>query len=251
MDFEESDRSKTAFVLRQGLFEFKVLPFGLCNTTATFERLNEIILEGLNWQICLIDLEDIIVIGTDFNDMIKNSDTVLQRQHDAGHKLKPRKCQVFAKQVEFLGHVMSCEGIQTDPKKNQAVKTWPRPETIHDYWSFIPKFADISKPLQRLTETGQTFVGTKACDTAFETLNNKLVAAAIIAHPDFSKVFVLDTDASDQAIGAVLSQIIDCQEPVIAYASRILTKFEHRYCVTHKELVALVYLVKYYRQFLF
>ena len=92
---------------------------------------------ALNWQICLIYLDDIIVIGRYIDDMIKNSDTVLQRQHDAVLKLKPRKCQVFAKQVEFLGHDISCEGIQTDQKKIQAVKTWPRPETTHDVRSFV------------------------------------------------------------------------------------------------------------------
>ena len=261
VEVEESDRPKTAFVSRQGLFEFKVMPFGLCNGPATFERLMEIVLAGLNWQICLIYLDDVIVIGRDFDDMIKNLDTVLQRLHDAGLKLKPRKCQLFAKQVEFLGHVISCEGIQTDPKKIQAVKMWPRPETTHDvrsfvgfcscYGRFIPKFAEISKPLHKLTEKGQAFVWTKACDTAFETLKNKLVAPPILAHPDFSKAFVLDTDASDQAIGAVLSQIIDGQERVIAYGSRTLTKSERPYCVTRKELLALVHFVKYYRHFLF
>ena len=99
--------------------------------------------------------------------------------------------------------------------------------------------------MHKLTEKGQAFVWTKACDTAFETLKNKLVAAPILAHPDFSKAFVLDTDASDQAIGAVLSQIIDGQERVIAYASRTLTKSERRFCVTRKELLALVHFVKY------
>ena len=104
VEVEESDRIKTAFVSRQGLFEFKVMPFGLCNAPATFERLMETVLAGLNWQICLIYLDDIIVIGRTFENMIRNLDEVLQKLGEAGLKLKPRKCQLFAKQVDFLGH---------------------------------------------------------------------------------------------------------------------------------------------------
>ena len=153
VEVEESDRPKTAFVSRRGLFEFRVMPFGLCNTPATFERLVETVLAGLNWQTCLIYLDDVIVIGRNFEDMIKNLDNVLQRLHEAGLKLKPRKCQLFAKQVEFLGHVISREGIQTDPKKTEVVRNWPKPKTIHEtrsfigfcsyYRRFIPNFAEV------------------------------------------------------------------------------------------------------------
>ena len=85
----------------------------------------ETVLVGLNWQICLIYLDDIIVIGRTFKNMIQNLDESLQKRGEAGLKLKPRKCQLFAKQVDFLGHVISSQGIQTDPKKTQAVKEWP------------------------------------------------------------------------------------------------------------------------------
>ena len=261
VEVEERDRIKTAFVSRRGLFEFKVMPFGLCNAPATFERLMETVLAGLNWRICLIYLDDIIVIGRTFEDMIKNLDQVLQKLHDAGLKLKPRKCQLFAKQVEFLGHVISNCGIQTDPKKTNVVRDWPQPTKLHDvrsfigfcsyYRRFIPKFAELAKPLHKLTEKGQKFVWTNECNIAFEKLKSKMVESPILAHPDFSKPFILDTDASDQAIGAVLSQNINGHERVIAYASRTLSRPERRYCVTRKELLALVHFVKYFRHYLY
>ena len=261
VEVDASDREKTAFSSKQGLFEFKVMPFGLCNAPATFERLMEIVLSGLNWQICLIYLDDVIVIGRTFDDMISNLDQVLQRLKDAGLKLKPRKCQLFAQEVEFLGHVINREGVKTDPKKTQVIRDWPRPNDIHKvrsflgfcsyYRRFVPKFAEIAKPLHRLSEKHQKFVWSDECNQAFETLKNKMVTAPILAHPDFKEHFILDTDASDVAIGAVLSQTVNGQERVIAFASRALTKAERRYCVTRKELLALVHFVKYFRHYLY
>ena len=261
VEVDENDRTKTAFVSRKGLYEFKVMPFGLCNAPATFERLMETVLAGLNWKICLIYLDDIIVTGKNFEDMIKNLDEVLSKLREAGLKLKARKCQLFAKQVEFLGHIISDKGIQTDPKKTQVVQNWPQPKTVHDvrsflglcsyYRRFIPQFAMVAKPLHKLTERNQKFVWTDECSKAFDTLKNRMVTSPILAYPDFSKPFILDTDASDQAIGAVLSQKIDGKEHVIAYGSRTLTKSEKRYCVTRKELLSLVNFVKYFRHYLY
>lgn len=261
VEVDEQDRQKTAFTSRQGLFEFKVMPFGLCNAPATFERLMETVLAGLHWKICLIYLDDVIVTGKTFEDMIKNLDQVFERLHEAGLKLKPRKCQLFCREVEFLGHIITRDGVKTDPKKIQVVRDWPVPENIHAlrsflgfcsyYRRFIPNFSEIAKPLHRLSEKGQKFNWTDECTSAFEILKKKMVEAPILAHPDFSKEFILDTDASDVAIGAVLSQKFEGRESVIAYASRTLTKAERRYCVTRKELLALVHFVKYFRHYLY
>ena len=261
VEVEERDRQKTAFASRRGLFEFKVMPFGLCNATATFERLIETVLAGLNWKICLIYLEDIIIIGRTFEEMIKNLDMVLGKLQEAGLKLKPRKCQLFCEEVEFLGHIISQDGVRTDPKKTKVVQDWPQPENLHTlrsflgfcsyYRRFIPRFSELAKPHHRLCEKGQKFIWSDECENAFKILKQKIVASPVLAHPDFSKEFIIDTDASDLAIGAVLSQKFDGQERVIAYASRTLTKSERRYCVTRKELLALVYFVKYFRHYLY
>ena len=201
----------------------------------------------------LYTLDDIIVIGRTFDVMIENLDKVLIKLRDAGLKLKPRKCQLFAKEVEILGHVISSEGIKTDPKKTKVIQEWPQPENVHEvrsfsgfcsyYRRFISKFAEVAKPLHRLSEKGQK------CGPMI--LKNKMVEAPVLAHLNFTQPFVLDTDASDVANGAVISQKINGKEHVIAYASRTLTKSEKRYCVTRKELLALVNFVKYFRHYLY
>jgi hypothetical protein len=131
------DRPKTAFATRRGLYQFQVMPFGLCNAPATFERLMETVLAGLQWDICLIYLDDVIIYGKNVDEMIRNLSLVFDRLSSAGLKLKPRKCRLFAREVEYLGHVVSENGISTDPKKIEAVKTWPEPTTVTELRSFI------------------------------------------------------------------------------------------------------------------
>lgn len=261
VEMAEEDRCKTAFTTRQGLFEFNVMPFGLCNAPATFERLMESVLAGLHWQICLIYLDDVIVTGSTFEEMIQNPQTVFQRFEESGLKVKPRKCHLFKKEVEFLGHVVNEHGVSPDPKKVDCIRNWPIPKTVTEvrsflglcsyYRRFVSGYSFIAKPLHSLTEKGQPFAWTAKCEEAFETLKKRLISAPILAHPDFSLPFILDTDASDHAIGAVLSQRIGKVEKVVAYASRSLSKSERKYCVTRKELLALVYFVKYFRHYLY
>ena len=189
VEVDEADREKTAFVSRHGLFEFKVMPFGLCNSPATFERLMEAILAGLNWEICLIYLDDILIHGRTFDEMLSNLDRVLNKLQEAGLKLKARKCQLFQKEVEYLGHVVSSDGIRTDPKKIEAVQNWPTPENVTElrafiglcsyYRRFIQGFADIAKPLHRLTGKEVLFNWTKECEVAFQTLKHKLCETPI------------------------------------------------------------------------
>ena len=260
VEMDEHDKGKTAFATHKGLFQFKVMPFGLCNAPATFERLMESVLAGLHWNICLIYLDDIIVISKTFEEMIKNLETVFKRFEDVDLKLKPRKCHLFRKEVEFLGHIINESGVGTDPKKIECIKNWPTPQSITEvrsflglcsyYRRFIHKYSEIAKPLTRLNEKGVKFLWTEDCEKAFSTLKHRLTTAPILRHPDFSKQFTLDTDASDNAIGAVLSQEVGGEEKVIAYASRTLTKTERKYCVTRKEMLAVVFFVKYFRHYL-
>ena len=261
LELEPSDRYKTAFSTRKGLFQFKVLPFGLCNAPATFERLMETVLSGLQWEICLIYLDDIIVFAKSFEEMLDNLAKVFDRLRTAGLKLKPRKCKLFATKVEYLGHVVSERGIETDPKKIEIVENWPKPSSVTEvrsflgfcsyYRRFIEGFAAVAKPLHKLTEKNRTFVWSEECDEAFSKRKVCLTTAPILAHPDFTKPFILDTDASGTAIGAVLSQMHGDSEKVIAYASRSLTKSERRYCVTRKELLAVVNFTKYFKNYLY
>ena len=255
------DRAKTAFTTSEGLYQFKVMPFGLCNAPATFQRLMDRVLGGLKWSSCLVYFDDIIIVGSTFDDHLRNIGSVLMRLRGAGLKLKPAKCNFCQQQVSFLGHVVSSRGISTDPSKTEVISKWPTPQSKRElqqflglanyYRRFIKHFADIAKPLHRLTEKNATFEWTETCQLAFDKLRKCLMSSPVLAYPDYSKQFVLDTDASDCGIGAVLSQVNDDQsECVIAYASRSLSRQERRYCVTRRELLAIVEFVQHFRQYL-
>ncbi|MCG8048996.1 MAG: reverse transcriptase domain-containing protein, partial [Candidatus Thiodiazotropha endolucinida] len=191
VELDPEDRKKTAFISRKGLFEFKVLPFGLCNAPASFERLIEIVLAGLHWETCLVYLDDIIVCGKTFEDMVKNLGEVFERLQEAGLKLKARKCQLFAKKVDFLGHIISEEGISTDPSKTECIRNWPVPQNVKEvrsflglcsyYRRFIYRFSEIAKPLTKLTEKYRKFKFTQECLAAFQDLKSKLIKAPVLA----------------------------------------------------------------------
>lgn len=260
VEVKEEDRAKTAFVTRKGLYEFTVMPFGLCNAPATFQRLMERVLAGLQWDVAVLYIDDIIVHGRTFEEHIERLSSVLQRLREANLTLKTKKCCLFQSKVEFLGHVVSGEGISPNPRKVKDVAEWVTPSTLTDlrsflglatyYRRFIEGFASIARPLHALTEKGKQFKWSDDCAEAFATLKNKLTSSPILAYPYDKDPFVLDTDASQFGIGAVLSQKQSGQELVISYGSRLLTKRERNYCTTRKELLAVVYFVRYFRHYL-
>ena len=253
-------RQKSAFCTTSGLYQFKVMPFGLTNAPATFQRLMEKVLAGLQWQICLVYIDDIIIYSQTLEEHLKDLQQIFSRLKQAKLKLKPKKCSLLREKVAFLGHVVSGKGIETDPDKIEAVKKWQQPTNLTElrsfigfcsyYRRFIPEFAILAKPLIQLTEKGKSFEWTSAQDEAWTVLKEKLVNAPILTYPDRDATFLLDTDASNTGIGAVLSQIIDGEEKVIAYGSRVLSKAERNYCITRRELLAVVYFVKTYRHYL-
>ena len=261
VEIDHNDREKTAFCTPDGLFEFKVMPFGLCNAPATFQRLMDTILAGIQWSHCLVYLDDIIVLGRTFKEHLRSLRAVFDQIRSANLKLKPRKCILCRQSVDFLGHIVSKEGIATDPAKTEKVMNWPVPVSKRDvqqflgltsyYRRFVQGYATIAKPLHQLTEKNTPFRWTAAAQDAFESLRQKLATAPILAFPDCSKPFTLDTDASDFGMGAVLSQIQeDGTERVVAYASKTLSKPERRYCVTRRELLAVVTFIEHFRPYL-
>ena len=261
VEMDETDKEKTAFCTTEGLFQFRVMPFGLCNAPATFQRLMDLVLAGLQWSQCLVYIDDVIVLGRTFKEHLDNLQEVFQRLRLAGLRLKPSKCAFFQRSVTYLGHVVSREGVSTDPEKVRKVASWPVPSSTKEiqsflgfasyYRRFIKDFAAIANPLHRLTEKGAQFKWTAECERAFQQLRDSLTSTPILAHPDFNRPFILDTDASDTGIGAVLSQVDEAgRERVISYGSRLLSKPERNYCVTRRELLAVVSFVKFFRPYL-
>ena len=178
-------RCKTAFATHSGLFQFKVMPFGLCNTPATFERLMDRVLQGLRWSRCLVYLDDIISFGTTFGDSLDNLILIFERLRSYGLQLKSTKCHLFQSSVPFLGHVVGRDGLQCDPRKIEDVKSWPVPDCLKSvrqflgfvgyYRRFIPNFADLAEPLVALTGKDVPFVWRPACEVSFTGLRDAMI----------------------------------------------------------------------------
>ena len=175
--------------------------------------------------------------------------------------MNPKKYHLSQKSVTYLSHKMSQDGIATNPKKIEAVSQWPRPKNVTKvrsflglcsyYRKFIKSFSSIAKPLSVLTEKNRIFTWTPKAENAFQTLKQRLITTPILADPDPEGNFILDTDASNFGVGAVLSQVQNGEERVIAYNSKSLNKPERRYCVTCKELLAIVSAVKHFHHYLY
>ena len=260
VDVHPKDHHKTAFLTREGLWQFKVMQFGLCNAPATFERLMEMILQGLLWKRCLVYIDDIIVYGKTFQETLQNLQLVFQRIRDAGLKLKPKKCELFTREILYLGFRVNGEGAKPDPGKIEAVANWPPPSNVTDvraflgfanyHRRFIQDFSQLAKPLQLLTNKGQSFIWEIDQQRAFQRLKFLLTSCPMLYHPIPDMPFILDTDASAFALGGVLSQEVDGVERVVAYASKSLSKSEMNYCTTHRELLAVVRMTEKFRHYL-
>ena len=161
-------QEKAAFITRNGLWRWKVLPFGLTSAPATFQRLMERVLQGLHWKTLLLYLDDIIVMSTDFQSHLSRLTEVFERLRQAGLKLKPSKCHLMQAQVKYLGHVVSSAGVATDPEKVEVVNRWPRPTdetqlraflgTTGYYHRYVPNYASVAKPSTLLTGEGSTWI---------------------------------------------------------------------------------------------
>ena len=254
------DADKTAFITRRGMFRFRTMPFGLCNAVATFQRLMDLVLQGLNLDICLVYLDDIVLFSVTPEQHLERLEVILQRLKEANLKLKPSKCILMQREVVFLGHVISEQGISTDPEKVKLIEQWPVPTNLKQvrgflgltgyYRRFVQAYSVIAAPLNDLLKKDKTFCWTSECQRAFEQLKEALSSPPVLALPSDDGTFVLDTDASESSIGAVLSQIQDGHERVIAYAGRTLNRNEVNYCVTRKELLAIVHFTRQFKQYL-
>ena len=258
---KKEDIPKSAFVCKYGQFELTRMPFGLNNAGSTFQRTMELALQGLQWETCLLYIDDIIVFGNNFEQHIGRLEQVFARLKDARLKLKPNKCQLLQSEVTFLGHIVTGEGVKPNPVNIAKVVGWPRPQHSKQvkqfvamgsyYRRFVQDFAKRAKPLLELTKKGKTFIWDKHCEQSFKDIKEALIGSEVMGYPqNEGGEFILDVDASDVGIGGVLAQIQNGRERVIAYGSRTLNKAESNYCITEKELLAVRYFIEYFRQYL-
>ena len=262
VDMSPADKTKTAFSIPGGgHWQFTKMPFGLCNAGATLERLMEKVLSNLSWKVCLVYLDDIIIMSKTFDEHVENLRQVFERLRQANLKMNPKKCVLLQKEVSFLGHIVSENGVATDPSKIDTIKNWPIPKNVKEvrsflglcsyYRKFIYKFSDIAKPLHKLTELNRKFVWDADCNAAFDKLRRALISTPILAYPEEEGLFTLDTDASNNGLGAVLSQDQNGVEKVISYYSKAFSSAERNYCVTRRELLAIVSSIRHFHHYLY
>ena len=187
----EDAKPKTAFATHSGLFQFAVMPFGLCKAPATFERLMSQVMRGLHWKRCLVYIDDILVFGHDFESALQSLELVLIRVAEYGLQLKSTKCNLFRSSVPFLGHIVGRAGLECDPNKVSAVANWIPPSTIKGvreflgftgyYRRFVPDYSTVAQPLVRLLGKDCKFKWTDACQDAFKALRALLIKAPVLA----------------------------------------------------------------------
>lgn len=262
VELEEHHKERTAFSVGPlGFYEFNRMPFGLCNSPATYQRLMNDCFEDMHLKICLIYMDDVIIFADTFEEHLDRLQQVLKRLRDCGFKLAPDKCSFFKDKIKFLGHIISEKGIEPDPAKVEKIKTWPTPKNPIEvrqflgfagyYRRFVKDFAAITKPLSSLmpppTQTKKTrkkfnhqpWTWGPEQDKAFQHLKELLVSPPILAYADYSLPFELHTDASTHGLGAVIYQEQEGHRRVIAYASRGLNKAEKNYSAHRLEFLAL------------
>ena len=258
---QERDKEKTAFRTRSGqLFEFNQVPFGLCNAPATFSRLMDRVLADLHWETCLFYLYDIIVFAATWEEHLARLPQVFERLRHEKLKLGADKCTFSAREVSYLGHRVTEEGLLPDPSLLAAIREISPPQNATEVRSFlgfagyyrryVKNFADIARPLHALTRKDAVFHWSSDCQEAFDRLKTLLTTSPITAFPDFSLPFRLYTDASTAGLGAILAQVREGKEHIICCASRSLNQAEKAYPATKLECLAIVWAVAKFRPYL-
>jgi transposase InsO family protein len=256
----EEDRAKSAFITPFGLYEFNVMPMGLSNAPASFQRAMNAVLAGVLYSACLVYMDDILVFSPDGDRHLKDLDSVFHALKAAGLKLRLEKCALGRKEVAYLGHVVSEAGISTSPKKVSKLLEMRSPANITDlraflglanyYRSFVPRYADLSSSLTKKLRKGLGWEWNEEDERAAVAIKTEIAAAATLAFPDFSLPFLLQCDASKTGISAILAQVRDNEERPIWFASRVLCPAEQNYSVTEREALAVVWGVHEFRHFL-
>ena len=261
IEINKKDIPKTAFSVDQGHYEFVRMPFGLKNGPSTFQRVMDNILRKFIGKNCFVFMDDVIIYSTSLQEHVESVNKILETFQKFNLKIQIDKSEFFSKEVAFLGHIVTNEGVKPNPSKIEAIKKWPLPKTEKElrgflgilgyYRRFLKDFAKIVKPLTIQLKKDACIDHNKEFVETFEKCKILLTSSHILQYPDFSKKFVLTTDASNFALGAVLSQGPIGQDKPIAFASRTLSRTEENYSAIEKELLAIVWACKHFRPYLY
>jgi transposase InsO family protein len=252
---------KTAFGTRYGHYEFQVMPFGLTNAPATFQNfMNDLLRDYLD-EFCSVYLDDILIYSEDLEQHREHVKQILRTLRDNNLFCKPEKCQFEVEEVEYLGFIISPNGIGMDPGKLRAVAEWPTPRNLRDiqsflgfanfYRRFIQGYSKVVAPLTRLTGKDVPFDWGQDQESAFKGLKSAFTTAPLLAHFDFKRPSIIETDASDFVCAAVLSQKGDDDRlHPVAYFSKKMTPAQCNYPIYDKELLSVVLSLEEWRQYL-
>ena len=250
------DRDKTAFATQDGCYRFKVMPFGLLNSSSTYQRMMETILGSHIRSIALVYVDDVIIYGANIRQLLERLDTILGLLVRAGLTIKAQKCQFGMTELLYLGYLISKNGVKMDPSKVEAITNFPVPRSRSDvksflglcevYRHFIQNFATIAGPLSDLDSEAVKFRWTKYEQMTFERLKELMSTNPVLAHFDPDKRTEVRTDACLDGIGALALQ----DGRMVASASRRLKSAEKNYAVTELECLAVIYGVTKFRHYL-
>jgi len=258
---DEKSRDITSFSTENGSFRYTRLPYGLKVAPNSFQRMMNLAFAGLSPSKTFIYMDDIIVTGCSVKHMLKNLESVFQRCRERNLKLHPDKCAFFRTEVTYLGHKCTDKGILPDSSKYDTIKNFPRPTNgdavrrfvafCNYYRRFIKNFASYATHLTKLTKKKATFIWSEECEKAFQYFKKALMKPQILQYPDWEKPFVITTDASKLACGAILSQEKHGIQLPIAYASRAFTTGESHKAPIEQELIAVQWAINYFRPYVY
>ena len=253
----EKDREKTAFVTRYGSYEFLVLPMGLCNSPGTFMELMNWVFEKQLDKYVIVFLDDVLIFSKTEEEHEQHMKGVLQILRDNKLYAKMSKCDLVREEVDFLGHRLGRKGLGQEAAKTKDVVDWEIPKSkkqvqkflglANYYRKFVKGFSDIARPLNRLTGLSVKFEWGETEQRAFEGLKRALCTAPVLALPDGTLPFVINSDASDEAVGAVLQQDRGKGLQPVAYFSATLTETQKRYPTHEQEMLAIVEALQHWR----
>jgi hypothetical protein len=261
IELEESSRDFTSFNTELGSFRFKRVPFGLRVAPNSFQRMMSLAFASLPPQSAFLYMDDLIIIGKNENHHLQNIQAVFDNCKKYNIKLNPKKCSFFKSEVAFLGHLCTAEGIKIDPEKTKYIDSYPIPKNADEvkrfvafanfYRKFIAGFASLTHPLNKLTRKKVPFDWTPLCQRTFEELKNKLKNPPILQYPDFTKPFIIHTDASKIGCGASLSQQYGTDELPVSYFSKNFSKGESNKTTIEQELLAIYFAIKHFRPYIY
>lgn len=251
------DEAKTAFKTHQGHYQFRVMPFGLCNAPATFQCVMNSILQPCLRRSVLVFMDDILVYSHSLEAHVQHLHEVFSLLRKHCFFVKASKCSFARRSLDYLGHIISAEGVATDPRKTQVMQAWPRPTTPTElrgflgltgyYRKFVRKYGLLAKPLTNLLKKKQVnFIWSAEAETAFLALKEAMTSTPVLQLPNFQKQFIVETDACDTGIGAVLMQ----DSHPIAFLSKALSPTHQQLSIYEKEFLALIMAVERWRPYL-